>query len=245
MNYFAHGLRFVDRPYFLAGTAVPDWLSVVDRKVRMRTRNVLPFVEPDGSAGEVATGGGATVTVPDPVQAEVAAGVLQHLHDDQWFHETESFLVTIAELGRKFRDVLDVDDGFRAGFLGHISTELLLDAVLIEKHPGLLDCYYATLSQVDFTVVERAVNRMARQTTDRLSEFIPLFLQSEFLRDYADSRRLLHRLNQVMRRIKLSPLPEAAEQVLDFGRELVQDRADDLLPAERFVSEPVHSPGSS
>ena len=28
VNYFAHGLRFLNRPHFLAGTAVPDWLSV-------------------------------------------------------------------------------------------------------------------------------------------------------------------------------------------------------------------------
>ena len=33
MNYFAHGVRFLEDPYFLAGTAVPDWLSVVDRRV--------------------------------------------------------------------------------------------------------------------------------------------------------------------------------------------------------------------
>ena len=38
MNYFAHGYRFVDSAYFLAGTAVPDWLSVADRKVRARSK---------------------------------------------------------------------------------------------------------------------------------------------------------------------------------------------------------------
>ena len=32
MNYFAHALPFLDQPYFMAGTAVPDWLTVVDRQ---------------------------------------------------------------------------------------------------------------------------------------------------------------------------------------------------------------------
>ena len=32
MNYFAHALPFLDRPYFVAGTAVPDWLTVADRR---------------------------------------------------------------------------------------------------------------------------------------------------------------------------------------------------------------------
>ena len=36
MNYFAHGRHFIDQPYLLAGTAVPDWLNVVDRSVRAR-----------------------------------------------------------------------------------------------------------------------------------------------------------------------------------------------------------------
>ena len=38
MNYFAHGRTFIDDPYFLAGTAVPDWLCVVDRRVRARSK---------------------------------------------------------------------------------------------------------------------------------------------------------------------------------------------------------------
>ena len=51
MNYFAHGHRFVDDPYFLAGTAVPDWLSVVDRKVRVRAaqRDASPTTPMPGS----------------------------------------------------------------------------------------------------------------------------------------------------------------------------------------------------
>src|SRR5262245_35641363 len=33
MNYLAHGWRFVEEPYLLAGTAAPDWMSVIDRKI--------------------------------------------------------------------------------------------------------------------------------------------------------------------------------------------------------------------
>ena len=32
MNYFAHALPFFDRPYFVAGTAAPDWLAAADRQ---------------------------------------------------------------------------------------------------------------------------------------------------------------------------------------------------------------------
>ena len=116
MNYFAHGMRFTDRPYFLAGTACPDWLSVADRRVRLRARRVQPFADDSGS-----------------IEAEVAAGVLQHLADDNWFHQTRAFVETSAILTRMIRGVLGPEDGFRPGFLGHIVTELILDGVLIQQ----------------------------------------------------------------------------------------------------------------
>lgn len=34
MDYFAHALSFVGRPYFAAGTAVADWLTVGDQRGR-------------------------------------------------------------------------------------------------------------------------------------------------------------------------------------------------------------------
>ncbi len=37
MNYLSHGFRFVDDPYFVAGTALPDWMSVLDRRNRARS----------------------------------------------------------------------------------------------------------------------------------------------------------------------------------------------------------------
>src|SRR6516225_980121 len=107
MNYFAHGIHLIDRPYALAGAALPDWLSVVDRSVRLRTRHVEPFA--DGSRSPA---------------AELAAGVLKHFEDDGWFHRTAAFAVTSAELTVLFRSALPADEGHRPAFLGHILTEM-------------------------------------------------------------------------------------------------------------------------
>src|SRR5579872_3611873 len=152
MNYFAHGLRFLDRPYFLAGTALPDWLSIVDRRMRLRERSVRPFA--DGTSSPA---------------AELAAGVLQHLADDAWFHRTAAFAIASAELTVLFREALGPDDRHRPAFLGHILTEMLLDAVLIDRHPELLADYYRAAGQVDPRVVEDCANRMSRHATDRLA----------------------------------------------------------------------------
>ncbi len=215
MNYFAHGVRFLDRPYFLAGTACPDWLSVADRGVRLRSRRVRPFAEEEGD------------------RAEFAAGVLKHLADDDWFHSTPAFHETTGELARMFKP-LGEDDGFRAGFLGHVVTELLLDAVLIGRRPERLDAYYAAFETVDPAAVQAFVTAMAPRAPERLPRFVDLFRSVQFLRCYADSRRLLTRVNQVLDRVRLPNLPERAVGVLEAGRALVETRADALLPPERF-----------
>jgi hypothetical protein len=208
----------LDRPEFVAGTAVPDWLSVVDRQVRMRPKIVEPWLDH-----------------ADPLTAEVAAGIQQHLYDDGWFHTTRGFAEVTAELGRKFRDAIGPDDGFRCGFLGHIVTEMLIDSVLIDAAPQRLDEYYATLARVDPRLIERTVNGISPTPARHLAEFIALFLRERILVDYQDASRLLLRLNQVLRRVKLLPLPERASCVLDAGRDLIGSRLRDLLPPEQFI----------
>jgi hypothetical protein len=217
MNYFAHGIRFLDRPWFLAGTALPDWLSVIDRGVRLRHNFVLERADGSGS-----------------IDAELAAGAWQHFEDDHWFHKTRAFAEATAHLAKLFRDFLGPGDNFRCGFLGHITSELLLDSVLIERHPGLIDRYYAAFSQLDAARLSEAVRDLAGQPVE-VAQWLPLFCREQFLRDYADSARLAYRLNQVLRRVKLDPLPAGIEKPLSAGRSIVRSYANGLLPASHFA----------
>ncbi len=217
MNYFAHALRFLNRPYFVAGTAVPDWLSVADRQVRVRAKLIEPHLLGDGSP-----------------QSEVAAGAWQHLHDDGWFHSTRAFFEVSTTLAVRFREVLGPDDSHRTSFLGHIVTELLIDAELIERHPGQIERYYEVLRGIEPLAVQQAVNAMVKTPTENLVPLIPRYIAERFLPDYLSDERLLHRLNQVLRRVKLPPLPAEAESVLNRARPLIRDRLSDLLPEEHF-----------
>jgi hypothetical protein len=226
MNYFAHGIRFLDRPWFLAGTALPDWLSVIDRRVRLKHKQVQKRADGSGS-----------------IEAELAAGAWQHFEDDRWFHKTRAFAEATAHLARLFRDFLGPGDNFRCGFLGHIACELLLDSVLIERHPESLDRYYAAFGQLDAARLSQAVCDLAEQPVD-VATWLPLFCREQFLRDYADSERLAYRLNQVLRRVKLEPLPAGIEGPLSAGRGIVRSYADDLLPASHFAASIFTAPHS-
>jgi hypothetical protein len=217
MNYFAHGLAHLDRPHFLAGTALPDWLAVVDRRVRLRARMLAPHVRSS-----------------DPLAAELSAGALRHLEDDAWFHATRGFVEVSGELTELFRGRLHGGDGFWCGFLGHVATELLIDAALMERYPARLDAYYSALEQVDSRLVEDRVAEWAGRRPEYLSAFIQFFRTQQYLRDYVADDRMLVRLNQVLWRVKLTPLPAHAAAWLTEARQRVRQRLEDLLPAALY-----------
>ena len=212
MNYFAHALPFFDDAYFVAGTGVPDWLAVVDRKARVRLKRAEPFAED-----------------ADPTVAAVARGVAQHIRDDNHFHRTRAFTELSLELTAAARDVLDTESGLRPGFLGHLLVEVLLDAALIAEAPQRLESYYELLGTVDAGLVENAVNRMALQPTRRLSPMISRFRQARILWDYQEDGKLMGRLNQVMRRVQLETLPETFQEILPDARRRVTGRRAELL----------------
>ena len=215
MNYFAHGRRFVEQPYLLAGTAVPDWLNVVDRRMRVRSPAAARFVDHQ-----------------DRRLAALARGVVRHHADDRWFHQTRAFAELSLEFTVAVRDQLPADDGFRPSFLGHILVELLLDAALITRAPQLLDDYYRALGSLDREAVAEGVNRMATRRSGRLPELIHRFCRERFLYDYLEDGKLLWRLNHVMRRVGLPALPESLREVFPEARRSVERRRDELLAGE-------------
>ncbi|MFW5693452.1 MAG: hypothetical protein ACOCWL_04480 [Thermoguttaceae bacterium] len=212
MNYFAHALPFLDRPWFAAATGIPDWLTVCDRKVRLRSKHATAFLDSS-----------------DTTLAAVAGGVVQHLQDDARFHGTQAFVMTSLELTVAARDALAGERGFRPSFLGHLLVEVLLDAVLIAERPDALQRYYTLLDEVAPEALEAAVNRMAPRPTTRLAALIHGFRQARILSDYAEDDRLMVRLNQVMHRVGCLPLPEGFVGILPDARRLVADRRDALL----------------
>jgi len=212
MNYFAHALPFLDDPYFAVGSGVPDWLSVVDRRIRVRSRHAEPFLDCD-----------------DANIASLAAGILQHIRDDRQFHQSRAFAELSLRLTVMARDALAGETSFRPSFLGHLMLEVLVDASLIAKHADRLQAYYDLLESVDVQTVVESVDRMTPRSAAKLGPLISEFRRQRILSDYLEDAKLLVRLNQVMRRVRLDPLPEAFRRILPEARRLVSDRMGDLL----------------
>jgi hypothetical protein len=220
MNYFSHAYAHLDAPYFVAGTAVPDWLNVVDRRVRCRSRHAVPF------CGD-----------PYPEVARLAQGIVRHHADDLAFHQTREFTELSLAFACDIRRLLDDDTPHRPGFLGHILVEILLDATLIERDPGAVERYYQQLAAVDPELVAQTVGRMTGRPVAALATWIDRFLEERFLFDYTDDAKLLVRLGQVMRRVGLPPLTETLLAFLPDARRRVGLWADRLLAPAHGTSQ--------
>ena len=216
MNYLSHGYRFLSDPQFLAGTALPDWLSVVNRRVRVTSKRTRAAQEnPPGEA--------------DANFQRICEGIQQHHHDDDRFHRCELFMQLEGRLATEFRKNMPDPYDHRPGFLGHIVVELLLDAWLAEQNTTLLDDYYAACDVIPEDSVQSAVNLIASQSTDRLAYFIGRFREAKFLYDYMTDESLLMRVNGVLRRVGLEVLDPINTRALGFGRELLTEHAAALL----------------
>jgi hypothetical protein len=198
----------------LAGTAIPDWLSVADRRVRMRSRRIRPQLEQLDADSRL-----------------VALGTLQHLADDDLFHNSATFLMLEADMTGRFRRQIPDRFDHRPAFLGHITVELLLDWYIYREQSGILDRWYDAMQSVCPQQIQAVVNLLAPQPTDQLAPFIRRFLEARGMYDYADDSRLLTRLNQVLRRVTLEPLDECFLSVLREGRQLLTEFGASLLLA--------------
>ena len=213
MNYVAHAIGSIGIPYQLAGTAVPDWLRVSDRKCRLRTALL-----------------GADAT--DQREAALASGIQRHFDDDEWFHRTAAFRRLSGELTKRIGALEPGNRHMRAFFLGHVLLELLLDAVLIERDPEVLSRYYESLAQVDLEIIGRVAGGWTEPSAERLALFAERFGRERFLFDYLDDQKLLHRLTQISRRVRLARLPRGIERLLPSARDLVRGAADALMTPE-------------
>ena len=225
MNFLAHGYRCLrlaehrrtdggawERPYFVAGAAVPDWLNVVDRRIRARSRSAEPFLDDDRET-----------------MREIAAGVQQHHADDREFHRHATFHTLSIQFSVAAAELLPDDEGFRPSFLGHILVELLLDAELFRREPNLLDEYYATLHEVHAELVAEHISEMTNKDASKLSAVVSRFREARFLADYATDAGLLARLNGVMLRVGLPLLPDRLMSLLAKARQEVRQVADELI----------------
>ncbi len=202
----------MNEPLMAVSSGIPDWLSVVDRKIRARRRMAIQFIDHE-----------------DAELRSVARGIVAHVDDDRWFHSGDAFVQTNLQFAVELRDLLPGDAGFRPTFVGHILVEMLLDALWIRDSPEIAKRSRTSSAAIPATTIQRCVNMITGRPTDGLAPVIERYVDARFLYDYLDETTLLFRLNQVMKRVGLTPLPDTIKPWLNRAFEVVGSRRLALL----------------
>lgn len=227
MNYLAHGLRRLDgSPWRLAGTALPDWLRVLDRRLR---------IAPDRAT--------AAARGDDAHAAGLALGVLDHVEDDRRFHTSAAFVAATHDVAALFGPLRDGFPGLRPSFVAHVLVEVLLDAALVHEDPSRLDRYYAALAGLRADDVERAAARMTPSPPAGLAPLVTRFVRARFVADYLTDDGVVRRLDQTFRRVRQPALGPALVALLPEARELVTSRARALLDVDQIEGVASDAPG--
>jgi hypothetical protein len=217
MNCFAHAYPFLEDPYFIVGACLPDWMAVINRKVRFRSHRIAPWIEST-----------------DPRIRSLFSGVQQHLNDDHWFHGTSIFVELNLKLSKRLAYFESGISSLQSNFVAHIAIEMLIDDELSNRHPGQLEYYYEQLNVVDAAWLQNQLEQFAVDREVAYARFHERFLEARFLFDYASNDGMLYRLNQVMRRAQLSPLSSRTVEWIPEVRVAVRDHFLDLLHAYPF-----------
>ncbi len=212
MNSFAHALPFLDRPYYAVGASLPDWLAAADRKCRVRRKRAVDWVDDE-----------------DPIVAEVAGGVVQHLKDDHWFHTSGVFRDFEMKFAIEIRDIYDGDTSMRPGFVAHVMVEMFIDSWLQQNFPGQLERYYQLIAEVDPQKVQEAINRFATKPTELLVPAMDRFISERFIFDYVTDEGAVYRMSRVLERIGLEPLDEKILPWAATARPRVDEQIKGLL----------------
>jgi len=223
MNYLSHARDFLDRPWGLVGTALPDWLRVVDRRAR------IPPWRLDGD--------------PGGRRGEILRGLRAHYEDDAWFHATPAFREVTGAIARRIRAVHPdrPDRRMRASFYAHLMTEMLLDRHLERTRPGSADRFHEALASLDPAAIADETRALVVLDRDRFERLVTRFRGYRLFDDYADDARLVARLDDVGRRVRQPPLPSGFARTVAFARPLVAARAGELLRGARSPGPPARS----
>lgn len=212
MNCFCHALPHLDSPWRSAGACLPDWLGVIDRRVRIRSHHAREW-----------TGTGREEL------RELAEGVIQHHADDQWFHGTAAFQTMNIALSLELRGRWGIRNSMLTHLAAHILIEMLIDDWLARIFPGSLERYYLQLQQLPAGQLEALTVEMAGKPIAGMAAGFERFVSSRFLFDYAEDAGVLYRLNRVLERVRLPGLPGDLLQWLPEVRGRVRKELPELL----------------
>lgn len=191
MNFIAH--YFLDRTnpesLFALGAATPDLLSIYNPTFRIKKAHTRHLLGKQLSSSE----------------AMLLSGIERHFSADAAFHTSAFFRQETGEIIRLLEEHFPGDMAPRKYFVAHVLLELLLDKVLIQEHPEVLDEYYEHYNRnAPFEAVRIATEHLAGRELPHYEDFLSKFQKNRWLASYQKWEHITYVLSRILRRVHIT-----------------------------------------
>jgi hypothetical protein len=193
MNFLAH--YYYDKkdndPYYTLGLLMPDLVRNFGKPIHH-----LPLLE----------------NFYHPESKSIAEGFLQHIKSDKIFHQTEGFVVFNKQIIQILRNSPFVFK--RDWFLAHIFTELMLDRVILIRHPNLALNLYSALKSVDTTAIESFFKTMEYTDENIFFTGFEKFNQAAYLSSYINPESVVFAMGKIAQKMDINISDESKKNTL-------------------------------
>lgn len=224
MNLVAHFYLDRDRvnSYFIVGAATPDLLSIYNSSLRIKSRHLKKM--DDDQSGRI------TPTF--------LAGLQRHFFADGVFHTSPLFQQQTKRISNMLVSYFPELDIQRKFFVGHILLELMMDKVLIDQNPGILESYYGHFESLQpFKELRKASELALGNELPNYEAYMNKFIRRRYLYDYANFNHLAWILRRILRRVSIRNSQYL--QTETFLR-LMQDYEQELIPMQEQFFDEIH-----
>lgn len=211
MNFISHFyLEYAckDIPYIIAGLAIPDlWHTQLNLYAPRHENNETLELH------------------------QFKVGLQKHFLADKVFHNSDYFISMSEWANENIRKINTSAQLKRKFFLVHVAIELVLDRVLIQNYPHLVEEFYTCFEKISPQQVQTYMEHIYYYNFDGLAERITQFTTQKRIYEYLNDEKLLALLDWMMQKITYNnPFSHSDKQkVQQFIQVLEQEIQENYL----------------
>lgn len=217
MNFLAHYFfdRIQKKPAYSLGLLMPDFL-----------RNFIP----KGSRAIHTLPINAS-NLPEAV-SDIISGAEKHHQSDKFFHNCKPFVQLNEQIINNLRNS---KLGFhRDWFLAHIYVELMLDRIILQKHPFLSGDLYEDLTNIPRHHIEYYLRNSGIEDTMSFFSGFNRFLDARYLDTYTDADSIAYAMSRIALKMNID-LSENGQKI--FLRDMAIEMEPQITNFMHFLNE--------
>ena len=189
MNFIAHFFLDKEHPQglFAIGVATPDLLSIYNAELRIKKAH-LKGLDSSGFSDD---------------ELFFLEGIRRHFYADGVFHSSAFFFEETGYISDLLIEFFPKTEIPRKFFIAHVLLELLMDKVIIQDNPGILELYYDHYQSTNGIRVKNITEKISGRKLPHYERFMEKFTRQQYLQEYRRWDHIAFVLRRVLQRVNI------------------------------------------